>query len=102
MPPRNTMKWYGEMILLCTVFGITGSSTMFLVRPAVGNVLGLEGSMKDGMYCFCSFICVFTLYCICEVSKCSDGFYLLPTHDALRSWPVVHKALTAASAPRRQ
>lgn len=46
------MKWYGEMILLCTVFGITGSSTMFLVRPAVGNVLGLEGSMKDGPWSY--------------------------------------------------
>lgn len=59
MPPRNTMKWYGEMILLCTVFGITGSSTMFLVRPAVGNVLGLEGSMKDGMLLF---LCLLFIY----------------------------------------
>ncbi len=48
MPPRNTPKWYAEIALICTVFGITGSSTMFLVRPAVSNVLGLEGSMKDG------------------------------------------------------
>lgn len=52
MPPRNTPRWYAEMLLLCTVFGITGSSTMFLVRPAVSNVLGLEGSFKDGEICF--------------------------------------------------
>ena len=48
MPPRNTPKWYAEMALICTVFGITGSSTMFLVRPAVSEGLGLRGSMKDG------------------------------------------------------
>jgi hypothetical protein len=48
MPPRNTPKWYAEMAFLCAVFGITGTSTMFLVRPAVGDVLGLRGTMRDG------------------------------------------------------
>ena len=32
IPPRGTAKWYGEMTLICTVFAIAGSSTMFLVR----------------------------------------------------------------------
>lgn len=31
MPVRGTFQWYREMVLLCTVFAITGSSTMFLV-----------------------------------------------------------------------
>ena len=31
MPPRWTFTWYREMVLLCTVFAITGSSTMVLV-----------------------------------------------------------------------
>ena len=52
MPPRNTFQWYREMILLSTVFAITGSSTMFLVRPAVSEVLGLQGSMKDGPWSY--------------------------------------------------
>ena len=30
MPPRNTMAWYKEIALICTVFGITGSSTMMV------------------------------------------------------------------------
>jgi len=30
MPERNTAAWYREMILICTVFGITGSSTMIV------------------------------------------------------------------------
>jgi hypothetical protein len=31
MPAKGTFQWYREMVLLCTVFAITGSSTMFLV-----------------------------------------------------------------------
>lgn len=30
MPPRNTFAWYREMLLICTVFAITGSSTMIV------------------------------------------------------------------------
>jgi hypothetical protein len=64
MPPRNTPAWYREMTLLCTVFAITGSSTMFLVRPAMSNVLGLEGSLKDGpwSYRICSLVIMTPLY----------------------------------------
>jgi hypothetical protein len=36
MPARNTPRWYREMALLCTVFAITGSSTMFLVSFRMG------------------------------------------------------------------
>jgi hypothetical protein len=32
MPPRHTGAWYREMVLICTVFAVTGSSTMVLVR----------------------------------------------------------------------
>jgi len=64
MPPKNTPKWYAEMALICTVFGITGSSTMFLVRPAVSNVLGLKGNMKDGpwSYRICSLVIMTPMY----------------------------------------
>jgi len=64
MPPRNTPKWYAEMALVCTVFAITGSSTMFLVRPAVSTGLGLRGSMKDGpwSYRICSIVIMTPMY----------------------------------------
>mmetsp|Transcript_13004 Transcript_13004/g.19813 ORF Transcript_13004/g.19813 Transcript_13004/m.19813 type:complete len:188 (+) Transcript_13004:166-729(+) len=64
IPPRYTLKWYGEMTLLCTVFAITGSSTMFLVRPAMNEVLGLKGSMKDGpwTYRLCSIVIMTPIY----------------------------------------
>ena len=35
IPPRWTLKWYGEMVLICTVFAITGTSTMVMVRFAI-------------------------------------------------------------------
>ena len=31
MPEKYTFQWYREMVLICTVFAVTGSSTMFLV-----------------------------------------------------------------------
>lgn len=64
MPPRNTPAWYREMTLICTVFAITGSSTMFLVRPAMSEILGLEGSLKDGpwSYRICSLVIMTPLY----------------------------------------
>ena len=64
IPPRGTLKWYGEMTLLCTVFAITGTSTMVLVRPAMSEVLGLKGSLKDGpwSYRICSIVIMTPLY----------------------------------------
>jgi len=64
MPPRNTPRWYAEMVLLCTVFAITGTSTMVLVRPAMSEILGLKGSLKDGpwSYRICSLVIMTPLY----------------------------------------
>ena len=64
MPPRYTPKWYAEMMLICTVFGITGSTTMVVVRPAVTDVLKLEGNMRDGpwSYRICSLVIMTPIY----------------------------------------
>lgn len=44
MPRRGTLAWYGEMVLICTVFAITGTSTMMLV----GSILeyGIASFLK--------------------------------------------------------
>lgn len=70
MPPQNTFRWYIEMTLLCTVFAISGTSTMVLVRPAVSNILGLRGSMKDGpwSYRLCSLFIMTPIYPLVLVS----------------------------------
>mmetsp|Transcript_68556 Transcript_68556/g.76677 ORF Transcript_68556/g.76677 Transcript_68556/m.76677 type:complete len:216 (+) Transcript_68556:65-712(+) len=64
MPERWTAKWYREMVLICTVFAITGSSTMLLVRPAVSKGFALEGSFKDGPWAFriCSLVVMTPIY----------------------------------------
>jgi hypothetical protein len=64
MPERWTLPWYREMVLISTVFAITGSSTMVVVRPAVSNVLGLKGSLKDGpwSYRICSLVIMTPIY----------------------------------------
>lgn len=66
MPPRGTLRWYGEISLICTVFAITGTSTMVLVRPAVSQGLGLEGSFKDGpwSYRICSLVIMSPIYSV--------------------------------------
>mmetsp|Transcript_152 Transcript_152/g.373 ORF Transcript_152/g.373 Transcript_152/m.373 type:complete len:193 (-) Transcript_152:359-937(-) len=64
MPPRWTMAWYREVTLICTVFAITGTSTMVLVRPAVSKGLGLKGSFKEGPWSFriCSLVVMTPIY----------------------------------------
>jgi len=64
MPERWTAKWYREMVLICTVFAITGSSTMLLVRPAVSKGFALNGSFKDGPWAFriCSLVVMTPIY----------------------------------------
>lgn len=64
MPPRNTFEWYLEMALVCSIFAITGTSTMVVVRPAVTNVLGLKGSFKEGpwSYRLCSLVIMTPVY----------------------------------------
>eukprot|EP01038_Epipyxis_sp_PR26KG_P007510 gene7510-10232_t len=37
-----------EAIILCTIFGITGSSSVLFVRPALKYTIGLEGSLMEG------------------------------------------------------
>lgn len=51
MPPRYTLRWYGEVLLICTVFGITGTSTMLLVRPSMFPVVVIHQLAS-----FCSYV----------------------------------------------
>jgi hypothetical protein len=52
MPPKYTMKWYLEMLLICTVFAITGSSSMFLVRPSIKEIFQIDGTLIDGPWSY--------------------------------------------------
>jgi hypothetical protein len=53
-----------EAAVLFVVFGITGSSSVALVRPALKHTIGLEGSLMEGpnSYRVLSFILVSPIY----------------------------------------
>ena len=55
---------YTEAAVLFCVFGITGSSSVALVRPAMKHFLGIEGTMMEGpnSYRVLSFLLVSPIY----------------------------------------
>ena len=42
---KTSMK---EATIICTVFAVTGTSSMLLVRPGLKHTLGIEGSLVNG------------------------------------------------------
>ena len=52
IPERWTFWWGVEMAYLCCIFGVTGTSTMYFVRPAVATMLQLDGNMRDGPWAY--------------------------------------------------
>lgn len=87
MPERGTTQWYREMVLLCTVFAITGTSTMVLVRPAMSNILGLKGSLKEGpwSYRICSVVIMTPLYaCMLVLVGTTFGRHAYFRHFAVK------------------
>ncbi|CAN0143631.1 unnamed protein product, partial [Phaeothamnion confervicola] len=62
--PRWSTPWWREQALLCTVFAITGSSSVALVRPALKSITGIEGTLRDGpwSYRFASVMLVSPVY----------------------------------------
>lgn len=52
MPPRWSREWYLEMALIFTVFGVTGSSSMYFVKPLVKVVLGIDGTLMEGPWSY--------------------------------------------------
>jgi hypothetical protein len=87
MPERGTAQWYREMVLLCTVFAITGTSTMVLVRPAMSDILGLNGSLKEGpwSYRICSIVIMTPLYaCMLVLVGTTFGRHAYFRHFAVK------------------
>lgn len=52
MPTRGSFDWYIEMAILFTVFGVTGSTSMYVVKPLVTQLIGVEGTMMDGPWSY--------------------------------------------------
>jgi hypothetical protein len=51
-PERFTKDWWWEQFIIFIIFGITGSLTVFFVKPFLQKTLQLEGSLKEGPWSF--------------------------------------------------
>ncbi|KAF9428282.1 hypothetical protein BGZ76_001992 [Entomortierella beljakovae] len=49
---RFSFNWWKEWTIIMGVFAVTGSSTVFFVKPVLKDVLSLEGSMKEGPWSY--------------------------------------------------
>ncbi|CAB4489211.1 uncharacterized protein OCT59_023289 [Rhizophagus irregularis] len=49
---RWSWTWWKEWTIIIAVFGITGSTTVRIVRPIVTNVFGVEGSFLEGPWSY--------------------------------------------------
>eukprot|EP00730_Choanoeca_flexa_P014606 TRINITY_DN6447_c0_g1_i1.p1 TRINITY_DN6447_c0_g1~~TRINITY_DN6447_c0_g1_i1.p1 ORF type:complete len:195 (+),score=22.45 TRINITY_DN6447_c0_g1_i1:62-646(+) len=63
---RFSPMWWWVWTIRFTVFAITGSSSMYFARPFVNDVLGMEGTMRDGpwSYRIASFLMVTPIYTV--------------------------------------
>lgn len=55
-----------EGVIACTVFGVTGTSSMLFVRPAVEEIFGIQGSLIEGpnSYRVVSLLCLSPIYAV--------------------------------------
>lgn len=51
-PQKGTKEWWIHKIVVYTVFSITGSAALFIVRPVLHDVLHLQGTIFT--WCWCS------------------------------------------------
>ncbi|CAI2164197.1 14032_t:CDS:2 [Funneliformis geosporum] len=49
---RWSWTWWKEFTIILTVFAITGSTTVRIVRPIVTHVFGIEGGFIDGPWSY--------------------------------------------------
>ena len=43
---RFSLLWWKDNIVIMLVFAVTGSSSLYVVRPTLHNVFGLEGVLE--------------------------------------------------------
>jgi Family of unknown function (DUF6787) len=57
----NWRAYVLDKLHLCVIFGVTGSSTVYFVKPMLTDVLGFEGSFLEGPWSYrIAYICFMT------------------------------------------
>jgi hypothetical protein len=49
---KYSALWWWDKFIICVVFAITGSATMFIVRPILQDVLQVQGTLMDGPWAY--------------------------------------------------
>jgi hypothetical protein len=106
MPPSGTAAWYAEMALIFTVFGITGSSSMYFVKPLVHSIIGIDGTFMDGPWSY-RLVCLGVLMPAYSLMLVTFGTIAGRHHyfkrQALRMWgrllPLHKLGITSKPAP---
>jgi len=106
LPPRWSPAWWREMALVCVVFGITGSSSMLVVRPLLKEA-GIDGTLREGPWSY-RLACVFVLMPAYSLMLVTFGTIAGRHHYfrrvALRMWgrllPLHKIGITAKPAPK--
>jgi hypothetical protein len=60
------MKDPKEGVIACIIFGITGTTSAFALRPVISKLFGIEGSLKDGpnSYRLMSLLCISPVFAV--------------------------------------
>eukprot|EP01095_Lingulamoeba_sp_RSL-Kostka_P002994 TRINITY_DN1389_c0_g3_i2.p1 TRINITY_DN1389_c0_g3~~TRINITY_DN1389_c0_g3_i2.p1 ORF type:complete len:227 (-),score=49.89 TRINITY_DN1389_c0_g3_i2:22-681(-) len=48
----NDFSWWWDRFIICVVFAITGSGSLFIVRPLMAEVLNLKGGIIEGPWSY--------------------------------------------------
>jgi len=49
---KYSAGWWWDQLVVIVVFAITGSATVYFVKPVMKDILQLEGSLKDGPWSY--------------------------------------------------
>lgn len=50
--PRYSYNWWREILIVFIVFGVTGSSSLYVVKPLIKSVFGVDGSLVQGPWSY--------------------------------------------------
>lgn len=76
-----------EFIFACTIFGITGTTSAFVLRPVISDVFGIKGSLVDGpnSYRVLSVLCLSPVYaCMLALIGTAAGRHRFFTQMAMK------------------
>ncbi|EDQ88469.1 uncharacterized protein MONBRDRAFT_26200 [Monosiga brevicollis MX1] len=102
-PVRFSPAWWWVWTIRFIVFGITGSSSVYFVRPFMRDSLGIEGTLIEGpwSYRIGSFVFVTPIYTVILLSiGFASGQFAFFANVARRMWCRILPGIVAKPAKK--